>query len=66
MTEPILLTPIEAAQVLRIGRSKLYQLLQAGELEFVHIGACRRIPAEALNDLVARLRRPDSILTTSA
>jgi excisionase family DNA binding protein len=66
MTEPILLTPIEAAQVLRIGRSKLYQLLQAGELESVHIGACRRIPAEALNDLVARLRSPDSILTTSA
>ncbi len=66
MTEPILLTPIEAARVLRIGRSKLYQLLQAGELESVHIGACRRIPAEALNDLVARLRSPDSILTTSA
>ena len=66
MTEPILLTPLEAAQVLRIGRSKLYQLLQAGELESVHIGACRRIPAEALNDLVARLRSPDSILTTSA
>jgi excisionase family DNA binding protein len=56
MTEPILLTPTEAAKALGIGRSKLYELLQAGVLESVHIGACRRIPAEALSDLVARLR----------
>jgi excisionase family DNA binding protein len=57
MTERILLTPTEAARALGIGRSKLYELLQAGVLESVHIGACRRIPAEAINDLVARLRR---------
>jgi excisionase family DNA binding protein len=56
MTEPILLTPTEAARALGIGRSKLYELLQAGVLESVHIGACRRIPAEAINDLVAKLR----------
>jgi excisionase family DNA binding protein len=48
MTEPILLTPTEAARALGIGRSKLYELLQAGDLESVHIGACRRIPAQAL------------------
>jgi excisionase family DNA binding protein len=56
MTEPILLTPTEAAQALGIGRSKLYELLQTGVLESVHIGACRRIPADALSDLVDRLR----------
>lgn len=56
MTEPILLKPTEAARALGIGRSKLYELLQTGDLESVHIGACRRIPAEALNALVARLR----------
>ena len=55
MTVPILLTPTEAAQTLGIGRSKLYELMQAGVLESVHIGACRRIPAD-LVDLVARLR----------
>lgn len=56
MTEPILLTPTEAAAALGIGRSKLYELLQAGVLESVRIGACRRIPADALSELVARLR----------
>jgi len=56
MTEPMLYTPTEAAAALGIGRSKLYELLQTGVLESVHIGACRRIPAEALTDLVRRLR----------
>jgi excisionase family DNA binding protein len=56
MTQPILLTPTEAARALGIGRSKLYELLQAGDLESVRIGACRRIPTQALDDLVARLR----------
>ena len=56
MTTPILLTPTEAARALGIGRSKLYELMQDGVLESVHIGTCRRIPADALSDLVARLR----------
>lgn len=56
MTEPVLLTPREAAAALGIGRSKLYELLQTGVLESVHIGACRRIPTEAITALVARLR----------
>jgi excisionase family DNA binding protein len=56
MNEPMLYTPTESAVALGIGRSKLYELLQAGVLESVHIGACRRIPAEALTDLVRRLR----------
>ncbi len=56
MTPPILLTPTEAAAALGVGRSKLYELLQAGVLESVHIGTCRRIPSDALYALVARLR----------
>jgi excisionase family DNA binding protein len=50
------MTPTEAARALGIGRSKLYELLQTGVLESVHIGACRRIPTEAVNALVASLR----------
>ena len=46
--DKLLLTPVEAARVLGIGRSKLYELLQAGQLKSVHIGSCRRIPADAL------------------
>jgi len=52
---PILLTPTEAARALGIGRSKLYEL-QAGVLESVHIGACRRIPTDALLALFVELR----------
>jgi hypothetical protein len=37
MTVPILLTPTEAAIALGIGRSKLYELMQASVLESVHI-----------------------------
>ena len=63
MTVPILLTPTEAAQALGIGRSKLYELIRGGVLEAVHIGACRRIPADALEELVARLRAESGIKT---
>jgi excisionase family DNA binding protein len=56
VSAPVLLTPTEAARALGIGRSKLYELLQSGVLESVHIGACRRIPTEAVIALVDRLR----------
>ena len=60
MTDPILLTPTEAARALGIGRSKLYELMQDGVLESVHIGACRRIPTDSLTALIARLRGAES------
>jgi excisionase family DNA binding protein len=56
MTDQLLLTPTEAARALGIGRSKLYELMQDGILESVRIGACRRIPTDALLALVATLR----------
>ncbi len=52
----LLLTPAEAATVLGIGRSKVYELLQMGQLESVHIGACRRVPAEAVHSFLRSLR----------
>ena len=54
--EKLLLKPEEAAEILSIGRSKVYELMGTGELASVRIGACRRIPAEALTDFVAGLR----------
>jgi excisionase family DNA binding protein len=59
MTDRLLLTPREAASLLGIGRSTLYLLLQNGDLESVHIGACRRIPIEAVTALVERLRQAE-------
>jgi excisionase family DNA binding protein len=55
-TSQLLLTVEQAAQKLNIGRSMLYELLQSGILESVRIGSCRRIPADALSEFVARLR----------
>ena len=52
----LLLTVEQAAHKLNIGRSMLYELLQSGILESVRIGSCRRIPADALSNFVARLR----------
>lgn len=42
-TEPeILLTPAEAAEILKIGRSKLYELMARGAINSVKLGRCRR------------------------
>jgi excisionase family DNA binding protein len=54
--DKLLLTPPEAATALGIGRSKVYELMQTGQLQSVHIGACRRVPAEALHAFLERLR----------
>jgi excisionase family DNA binding protein len=52
----LLLTPTEAAAALGIGRSKVYELMLTGQLESVHIGTCRRVPAEALHSFLLGLR----------
>lgn len=54
--ERLLFTPVEAARILGIGRSKLYELLQAQVIQSVRIGACRRISADELSAFVAGLR----------
>jgi excisionase family DNA binding protein len=53
--EKLLLTPEEAAEVLSVGRSKLYQLISAGTLRSVRIDKSRRVPMSALVELVQRL-----------
>ena len=39
-----------------LGRTKTYELIGSGELETVTVGRRRLVPAEALEDFVARLR----------
>lgn len=53
--EKLLLTTEEAAELLGIGRTKVYELLYTGRLGSIKIGACRRIPAQALRAYVAAL-----------
>lgn len=38
----VLLTPTEAADILKIGRSKLYELMARGLINSVKLGRCRR------------------------
>ena len=54
--DKLLLTPTEAASALGIGRSKVYELLKSGQLQSVHIGACRRVPRDALTAFLEQLR----------
>lgn len=56
--DKLLLKPEEAAELLSIGRSKVYELIGTGELASVRIGTSRRIPADALAEFVRELRSP--------
>ena len=53
---PLLLKPEEAAEALGIARTRVYQLLRAGEIRSVKIGKVRRIPVAALQAYVERLQ----------
>jgi excisionase family DNA binding protein len=55
--DKLLLTPEEIAEVLGIGRTKVYELIRLGVIESVKIDGCRRIPTAAVHEYVARLRR---------
>jgi excisionase family DNA binding protein len=50
----LLLTVPEAAEALGLGRSVVYELLVAGELDGVKIGRARRIPVRSLEKFVTR------------
>lgn len=53
--EPLLCTPEEAADALRIGRAKVYDLIRNGDLRSIKIGGSRRVPRSALEEYVAAL-----------
>jgi excisionase family DNA binding protein len=50
--ESLLVTTKEAAQILQISRTKVYELIYANELISVKIGSCRRIRRQDLEDFV--------------
>lgn len=53
---PLLVDVVEAGRRLSCGRTTICELIAAGQLESVKVGRLRRIPVEALDDYVARLR----------
>jgi excisionase family DNA binding protein len=52
----LLLTVDEAAHRLGIGRSHAYVYVLRGELPSVKIGRSRRVPVQALQEFIERLR----------
>ena len=50
------LTVNEVAVRLKISRWKVYELIRSRELDSFLLGRCRRIPASAVGEMVARLR----------
>ena len=47
----------EAARYLGLSRSKVYELMDKGELRYAKFGSSRRIPVEAVEDYVNRSMR---------
>lgn len=51
---PMLLRPEEAAKMLGLGRSKVFQMLAGGELPVVRIGRSVRVPSDQLREWIQR------------
>jgi excisionase family DNA binding protein len=52
----LLVTVEEAAMILGLGRSKVYELIAADELETIHVGRSCRVPVAGLHEFVERRR----------
>ena len=51
----LLVTPKEAAEILSVGRTTIFELMAGGQLPSVRIRSSRRIPMVALQQLVQQL-----------
>jgi excisionase family DNA binding protein len=49
-----LLTPEEVADILKVGRTKVYELMDRGELPSIKIDRCRRIPRSGVDGFIQR------------
>lgn len=59
--DALLLTPEEAAEVLRVGRTTIFALIKAGDLRPVHIGRSCRLSRAELQRYVRRLEAPQAV-----
>jgi excisionase family DNA binding protein len=55
--EPLTVRIPAAVRMTGIGRSKLYELIQSGDIDIVKIGASTLIPVDSLRKLIDRHRR---------
>lgn len=59
-TTPIFVSIKEAAHLLNLSRSRVYELMDAGAIESTRIGRRRVIPTTALHDFAAKLQAQES------
>jgi excisionase family DNA binding protein len=64
--EKLLLTPEEAAEVLSIGRTKVYELMAKRHLGSVRIGTSRRVPLDAVKGFIDSLVDQSAEVTAGA
>lgn len=55
-SEPICVRVNEAARMIGVGRTKLYELIATGDVETVKLGKATRVTTASLHDLVRRQR----------
>ena len=56
MPDPICVRVNDAARMIGVGRTKLYELIAAREVETVKLGKSTRITTTSLHDLIRRQR----------
>ena len=54
MWKKLLLSPDETCEVLGVKRSKLFKMLDTGEIPSIKVGRLRRIPVASLQEWVER------------
>jgi excisionase family DNA binding protein len=52
--KPLAVPPRRACELLSVGMTKLYAMLNAGELEAFHVGRARRITTASIRSFVDR------------
>jgi excisionase family DNA binding protein len=55
LPDPICVRVNDAARMIGVGRTKLYALIAAGEIETVKLGKATRVTTASLHNLVTRL-----------
>lgn len=63
--DKILLRPVEAAEAIGVGRSKVYELIASGELPSVKIGGSVRVPVAGLRAWVEQRTTANNVASTS-
>ena len=61
--EPLLVRVEEAARMLSLSRSTIYEMMDAGELPSVRRGTARRIPVAALRAWVAKQTEAEQLVS---